>query len=143
MTTAGRPARRVFPRGIAAEFEVEESDRYISAIRIHGGRYGTPRAPDEDFSVALCDGDFNLIAEFNYPYAKFGYGKPKWTTFRMKPTEVPEKFVICLNFNPTGTKGVYVSHDAEGNALVGLPGKKAGAFTGGDWMIRPQIDVRK
>ena len=55
----------------------------------------------------------------------------------------PKDFVLCLNFNPTGTKGVYVSHDAEGKSLVGLPGKPGGSFTGGDWMIRAVTDKLK
>ena len=57
--------------------------------------------------------------------------------------KVPREFVICLNFNPTATKGVYVSHDKEGTSLVGLPGNHAGSFTGGDWMLRVEIDTLK
>ena len=41
------------------------------------------------------------------------------------------------------TKGVLVSHDAKGKSLVGRPGRKAGAFTGGDWLIRVKIDQVK
>jgi hypothetical protein len=60
---------------------------------------------------------------------------------RVKPTRVPRKFVICVNFKPTQSKGVFVSHDAKGESLVGLPGKPAGTFSGGDWlMIRASID---
>ncbi len=42
---------------------------------------------------------------------------------RVKPTRFPRKFVICVNFKPTQSKGVFVSHDAKGESLVGLPGK--------------------
>ena len=52
-------------------------------------------------------------------------------------------FYICLDFNAERTKGVYVSHDAEGESLVGLPNKPAGRFTGGDWMIRVKVDRLK
>ncbi len=58
-------------------------------------------------------------------------------------TEVPKDFVICLDFNPGSTKGVFVSHDKEGKSLVGKPKKKAGAFTGGDWMVRVSLDRLK
>ena len=91
----------------------------------------------------MCDKDFKLIADFTYPYAKFSRGNPKWVELRVKPTAVPREFVICLNFDPTSTKGVYVSHDEEGKGLVGLPGKQAGSFTGGDWMIRVTADRLK
>jgi len=77
------------------------------------------------------------------PYSKFKRGDPGWVSLRVKPTEVPKEFVICLNFNPERTKGVYISHDAEGKSLVGLPGKPAGTFTGGDWLIRPRVDTMK
>ncbi len=140
----GTPAgKKSFPRGIASLFESPGEGYYLTAVRIHGSRYGQPRAPKEDFHVALCDKDFQLIADFKFPYSKFERGNPDWLTLRVKPTEVPREFVICLNFNPTGTKGVFVSHDAEGTSLVGLPGKKAGGFTGGDWMLRASVDQLK
>jgi hypothetical protein len=59
---------------------------------------------------------------------------------RVKPTRVPRKFVICVNFKPTQSKGVFVSHDAKGESLVGLPNKLAGTFSGRDWLIRASID---
>ena len=140
----GTPAgKKSFPRGIASAFETSDDGYFITSIRIHGGRYGSPRAPNEDFHVSLCDKDFKLITDFDFPYAKFARGNPKWVELRLKPTEVPREFVICLNFNPTSTKGVFVSHDEEGEGLVGLPGKRAGSFTGGDWMIRVTVDRLK
>jgi RNA polymerase sigma-70 factor (ECF subfamily) len=61
------------------------------------------------------------------------------------PTLVPAKFIVCVGFNPTATKGVFVHRDkeADGNSLVGLPGGKAEPFAKGDWMIRVQIDQAK
>jgi hypothetical protein len=140
----GTPAgKKSFPRGIASAFTTSEGTFYLTSIRIHGGRYGYPKPPDEDFHVSLCDKDFNHIADFPFPYSKFPRAAPDWVTLRMRPTQVPREFIICLNFNPERTKGVYVSHDAEGKSLVGLPGKPAGSFTGGDWMIRPVVDTVK
>ncbi|MAD79701.1 MAG: SHD1 domain-containing protein [Pirellulaceae bacterium] len=140
----GTPAgKKSFPRGIASSFEAPAKGYYITSVRIHGGRYGQSQPPKEDFHISLCDKDFKLIADFEIPYSKFARGNPKWVALRIKPTEVPPEFVVCLNFNPTSTKGVFVSHDQEGKSLVGLPGKRAGSFTGGDWMIRVSVDQRK
>ena len=135
--------KKSFPRGIASAFQSPDGKYFLTSIRIHGGRYGHPRAPKEDFFVSLCDRDFNPIADFSFPYSKFKRGKPKWVKLPLKPTELPDDFVICLNFNAQRTKGVYVSHDAEGKSLVGLPNKPAGTFSGGDWLIRPQVDTLK
>jgi hypothetical protein len=100
--------------GHAARFRLRDKTRtYITAVRIHGARYGTAQPPREYFHVWLG------------------------------ATQVPGKFVICLNFQPTSTKGVFVSHDKQGDSLVGLPGKPAGTFRGGDWLIRATVKERK
>jgi len=133
-----------FPLGIASAFEAPGDEEYfLTQVRIHGSRYGYPKAPKEDFHVTLCDSDFNPIADFPFAYSKFTRSDPKWVTLRVKPTEVPKKFVICLDFKPERTKGVRVSHDKEGKSLVGLPKKRAGGFTGGDWMVRASVDRLK
>ena len=140
----GKPAgKKSFPRGHAAGFEAPEGQWYLTSVRIHGTRYGYPAPPKEDFHITLCDEGFKKIADFAYAYKKFQKGSSKWVTLRTKPTEVPRKFVICADFNAERTKGVYVSHDAKGKSLVGRPGRKAGAFTGGDWLIRVTIDQLK
>ncbi|MCA9135680.1 MAG: hypothetical protein KDB00_02950 [Planctomycetales bacterium] len=140
----GMPAgKKSFPRGIASQFDAKSEGRYLTAIKFHGARYGYPRAPNEDFKITLCDTEFKPLAEFEFPYSKVERGDAKWVTLNLKPTSVPKQFVICLNFNPTGTKGVYISHDAAGKSLVGLPNKRAGAFTGGDWMVRAEVDSLK
>ena len=135
--------KKSFPRGIASAFEASDKECFLTQVRIHGSRYGYPRPPKEDFHVTLCDPDFNPIADFPFPYSKFTRGEQKWVTLKVKPTEVPEKFVICLDFKAEQTKGVYVSHDKEGKSLVGLPKKKAGSFSGGDWMVRASVDRLK
>ena len=137
----GTPAgKKSFPRGHASRFEAPEGEWWLTMIRIHGARYGMPRPPKEDFHITLCDKDFKPIRDFTFPYSEFVYGsRSKWEAFRVPPTKVPKDFVICLNFNAERTKGVYVSHDAEGKSLVGLPGKPAGSFGGGDWLIRPTL----
>jgi len=130
--------------GHAVRFEVPGDNWYLTEVKIHGARYGYPAPPQEDFSVWLCDGDFKSIAKFSYPYAKFRTGSPRWVSLRMKPTRVPKSFIICVGFNPTATKGVFVSRDAEGsgNSLTGLPGQKGHPADGGDWLIRATVSQR-
>ncbi len=137
----GTPAgKKSFPRGHASKFEAPDGQWWLTMVRIHGARYGMPQPPKEDFHITLCDKDFNPIRDFTFPYSEFAYGsQSKWEAFRVPPTKVPKDFIICLNFNAERTKGVYVSHDAEGKSLVGLPGKPAGSFSGGDWLIRPTL----
>jgi len=136
--------KKSLPMGIASAFETPGDEEYfLTEVRIHGGRYGLPKPPKEDFHVTLCDLKFNPIADFPFAYSKFARSEPKWVTLRIKPTEVPKKFVICLDFKAERTKGVFVSYDKEGKSLVGLPKKRAGAFTGGDWMVRASVDRLK
>ncbi len=138
--------KKSFPMGIASAFEAPGDGCYITQVRIHGSRYGQLPPPKEDFHITLCDTDFKPIADFPFAYSKFAHASQipsKWVTFRVKATEVPKKFVICLDFKAERTKGVYVSHDKEGKSPVGLPNKKAGSFGGGDWMVRVSLDRLK
>jgi RNA polymerase sigma-70 factor (ECF subfamily) len=130
--------------GHAVRFEAPGDSWYLTGIRIHGSRYGMPAPPKEDFQVWLCDEEFKEIAKFSFPYAKFQRAEPRWVVLKTKPTRVPQSFIICVGFNPTATKGVYVSRDAEGsgNSLTGLPGREGQPYEQGDWMIRATIDQR-
>ena len=140
----GKPAgKKSLPRGHAVAFEAPEGSWYLTSVRIHGARYGLPAPPKEDFHVTLCDKDFKEIADFAFAYKMFQRGPSKWVKLRTKPTRVPKEFVLCAGFNAQRTKGVYVSHDGEGKSPVGLPGRMAGHFTGGDWMIRVELDQLK
>ncbi len=137
----GEPAgKRSMTRGHASKFESPAGDWWLTSVRIHGARYGMPTPPKEDFHITLCDPNFKPIRDFTFPYSEFKRSsKPRWVSFAVPATKVPKDFVICLNFNAERTKGVYVSHDAQGTGLVGLPGKPAGSFSGGDWLIRPKL----
>src|SRR5262245_12062323 len=126
----------------AVRFEAPDDSSYLTSVQLFGSRYGA-QAVSDNFSVWLCDDQFNPISEFKFPYSKFQRGEPRWVTFDIKsPTKVPSKFIICFGFNPAATKGVYVSHDAEasGTSLTGLPGQPPSKFDAGDWLIRAQID---
>ncbi len=150
----GKPAgkRSIAGGGHAVTLETPGPGWYLTKVRIFGSRYGHPRPPKEDFSVWLCDEDGQVIREFKFPYGKFARGNPKWVILATEPTEVPQRFVICVGFNPTGTKGVFVHHDSGpgvggndegGPSRVGLPGRLGDAMSEGDWMIRALIDQRK
>src|SRR5438552_2829541 len=94
--------------------------------------------PDQDFHVYLCDSDGKTIKDFPFPYKTFLRGGDRWYTLKLEATEVPKKFIVCLSFNPSASKGVYVHYDAkvDGDSRVGLPGELNDAFDKGDWMIR-------
>ena len=136
-TSAGM--RSIAGGGHAVRFESPGDGWKLTSVRLYGSRYGTPRPPDEDFRVILCDANFKPIATFPFPYKTFARGNPKWVTLDVKPTAVPKTFYVCVDFNPEQTKGVYVHHDAAAGdtSFVGLPDDgKPGPFTKGDWMIR-------
>lgn len=129
--------------GHAVKFQAPGDGWYLTAVRIHGSRYGYPRPPRESIRLWLCDKDFKVIAELAFPYSSFTRGPSKWVRLRLPtPTNVPPGFIVCVGFNPTATKGVFVSHDkaASGNSLTGLPGRGSRDFTRGDWMIRASLD---
>jgi RNA polymerase sigma-70 factor (ECF subfamily) len=143
----GVPAgkRSMAGSGHAVRFTAPGKDSYLTAVRIFGSRYGQPQAPRENASVWLCDTEFKKIAEFPCPYASFERGEPTWVTVPVKPIRVPPEFVVCVGFNPTATKGVYVHHDIGGSgcSFMALPGGKGRAFDQGDWLIRAVVQGAK
>jgi hypothetical protein len=128
--------------GHAVRFTAAGPGWYLTGVRVFGSRYGMPAPPREDFSVWLCDKDFQVIAEFPQPYSRFRRGQESWVNLPTRPTEVPQEFIVCVGFNPTATKGVYVSYDGQAseNSLAGLPGKTSQRFSRGDWLIRVSLD---
>jgi hypothetical protein len=131
--------------GHAVGFETADDSFYLTAIKIHGARYGSPQAPKEDFVLTLCDENFEVISSFKLPYSKFSFGEMKWVKLEVKPTLVPKNFAVFVEFNPTQRKGVFVSHDGAVNhkSYSGLPGKKPRPATKGDWLIRAEVDQLK
>jgi len=119
------------------------SDGYaLKTVRILGSRYGADRPPDEDFHIYVCDENFEVIEDLPFAYSRFAKGEPRWVTLRVEPVEVPSTFIICADFNPERTKGVYVHYDssASGNSLTGLPGSEVEPFNEGEWMIRVTLE---
>jgi len=138
---AGR--RSIAGGGHAVSFQVKGDSWYLTAIRIHGARYG--QLPRKDFHLWLCDADFRVIADFSFPYSKFALGQFRWVTLAVTPTNVPPQFILCAGFDPTASTGVFVSHNqqASGNSLTGLPGRPGRRFDRGDWLIRAELDQLK
>jgi DNA-directed RNA polymerase specialized sigma24 family protein len=137
--------RSIAGGGHAVRFDSPGESWMLTAVMVHGSRYGYPRPPNEDFKVFLCDDQFQRIAEFAFPYSKFERGDSKWVTLEVKPTKVPKTFIIGVDFDPAQTKGVYVSHDsdASGRSLIGLPGERFRPFEQGDWLIRAKVSPEK
>jgi beta-lactamase regulating signal transducer with metallopeptidase domain len=132
--------------GYGVRFEVDSDSYYVTSVSLHGSRYGEPRPPQEDFNVWICDDQFQPIATFHFPYSSYARAAPVWKSFKIKPTKVPEKFIVCFGFNAHQTKGVYVSYDNEpttGSSLVGVPGQgEPQPFDRGDWLIRCKVEKR-
>jgi len=120
-------------------------DWYLRAVHVYGARYGHPKAPNENMTIALCDKDMATIATWKKPYGTFERGDMGWVEIQVPPTRVPGEFCVCLDFKPTATKGVFVGFDTStrGNSQVATPGKKGDAFEQGDWMIRIELDQPK
>jgi hypothetical protein len=131
--------------GHAVRFEAPSKESYLTAVRIYGSRYGEAQPPRENASIWLCDTGFKKIAEFPCPYSRFERGDPEWVTVPVKPTQVPPGFIVCVGFNPTGTKGVYVHYDSgsSGGSFLALPGGKGQPFGKGDWLIRAVVQEAK
>ncbi len=127
--------------GHAVEFQAPSKNSYLTAVRLFGSRYGSPAPPAENAYVWLCDSDFKLIAAFPVAYANFQRGEAQWVNLGVKPTLVPEKFIIAVGFNPTATKGVYIHYDAagSGHSFLGLPGGERRPLENGDWLIRAVV----
>ncbi len=130
--------------GHAVKFEAKGTNWFLTDVRIFGARYGSFWAPKENFHVWACDDHLNPIADFPFPYSSFARGRERWVSLKTRPCRVPQQFAICVGFNATGSKGVYVSHDktGSGRSLTALPGRNAAPFTKGDWLIRARLDER-
>jgi hypothetical protein len=138
--------RSIAGGGHAVKFKVEGNSNYVTSVSLHGSRYGMPQPPREDFHVWICNANFKPIATFKFRYSAFTRGNPDWKKFTIKPTKVPEDFIVCFAFNPQQTKGVFVSHDNKKpseTSLVGIPGRgEPEPFTEGNWLIRCKVEKR-
>lgn len=128
--------------GHIVAFDAPGAGFYLTEVKVHGGRYGSPQPPAEPVEVWLLDADGGVVRTFEFPYGRFARGNPRWVALPIEPTEVPPRFSICIGFNPTATRGVFVSHDgdASGHSSLGLPGRGGAKLERGDWLIRVSLD---
>jgi hypothetical protein len=122
-----------------------EGDWYITAVWLHGERYGDEAPPSINFDIALCDADAKLIKIWKKPYSLFESGAMKWVRLEVPPTLVPKTFYACFNFNPTASNGVYVAYDTSttGNSIKSRPGSPPIKLEKSDWMIRIELQAAK
>jgi RNA polymerase sigma-70 factor (ECF subfamily) len=128
--------------GEMIRFTMPQGVTHVRGLRIHGSRYGTPQAPNEDFEIAFLSEDLDEVLHTEAgPYRLFKRGENKWVRVRFaKPVEVTSTFWVALDFHAEQTKGVYVSYDISTggeHSRVGLPGDTEVKETDfkGDWMI--------
>ena len=131
--------------GHAVRLDAQVAGWYLTGVRIHGSRHGDSSGKKK-FNVFVCDEKLNVIAKHEFSPSGFTRGSSKWLTFNMKPTRVPVKFVLCVEF-PGNTEdgGVLVTRDGwqSGDSFTGVPGKKSNIPARGDWFIRALLDRPK
>lgn len=129
-------------------FEAPAGDWAIKGVRVHGARYGMPKAPEEELYVFITDPEAkDVLHTVTVPYEKFERGEAKWVDVKVKkPASVPARFAVILDFKAHQTKGIYVSYDTSTGgkySKVGLPGRTPEAVDfGGDWMIEALLEKR-
>ena len=117
----------------------------LAGIRIHGSRYGTPKAPQESFSIYFQNKKLTEVLHTELArYSLFEPGQEKWVEIEFaRALTLPQEFWITLEFRAGRTKGVYVSYDTSTGgkfSRVGLPGMKAkDVDVGGDWIVEPVL----
>lgn len=133
--------------GQMIRFELPAGACEVRGIKIHGSRYGLPRAPDEDFEITFLTDDLEeVVSTESAPYKLFRRGRELWVRVNFdEPIELPQKFWIALNFNAAQTKGVYVSYDTSTKGEYSRTGLAGGDEApeptdfGGDWMVQVML----
>jgi len=126
--------------GHAVLFQKPGGDWSVIQLQIYASRYGSPEPPKENFRIYLCDKDFEVIKKIEKPYGIFEQGDKKWYKIDIDPVTVPDIFYVCVDFNPTATKGVLIGFDKD---VVRSHSRNALPYTyisdvkeKFDWMIR-------
>ena len=128
--------------GHAVRFECPDGEKwYVKAVSVYGSRYGSAKAPEEDFRVVVASEDLASRQEMGRPYKLFDRGKEKWVRVNIAPVEVQGTFQVAVFFNPTRTKGVYVGIDtnsssAHSTTLSAMSLDKEPRALEGEWMMR-------
>jgi hypothetical protein len=121
----------------------DSGEWYIRAVSAFGERYGD--APDLKFAVVLADGDWGVIQTWEHSYAPFDDSKFKWVRVEIPPTRVPAAFKVGIDFNASGSDGIYVGYNSstKGASASGAPGAVGEPYFKGDWMIQVELDRAK
>jgi Tol biopolymer transport system component len=126
--------------GHAVLFQKPDGDWLLDRIDIFGSRYGRPEDQNRTFTIYVCDENFNPVYEISKYYALFRRGEDKWNNLNIDPVKVPKRFYVCLSFEPTYNRGIYVAYDesvGRSHSFSALPYTHVFDVDGKyDWMIR-------
>lgn len=129
--------------GHAVIFRAPEGSWALDYIEIYASRYGAEEPPAENFLIFVCDENFEVVGEVEKPYSTFERSDPKWYKISFDPIKTPQVFYVCVYFNPTATKGVYVHYDtdvAKSHSKSALPWSHVSDVNEEfDWMIRAHL----
>ena len=132
--------------GYTVLFRAPEGSWQLDGVKLFGSRYGTDEPPKEDFSIYVCDEDFNPLHTIRLPYGIFERGEERWYDLKFDPVDVPSKFYVCVDFQATASKGVYVGQDAKAersHSYMALPYTYVGDMRSKvDWMIRAHLRAK-
>ena len=131
--------------GHAVRFTCPDDEKwYITAVSIHGARYGTRRAPRDKFRIQIANADLTAQIESRHRYSLFERGAEKWVRFKIAPVEVQGEFRVAAFFDPTRTKGVYVgidrdSESSHSTSISASESNSEGQPLEGNWMMRVYV----
>lgn len=125
--------------GHAIQFTAPRGESYLGAVSIHGSLYGGNYDPGRTlFNVFVCDSRMRPLSRSAHPYALFTRGEERWVTVDVPPVRLKGKFFVLVSFNPTQTRGIFVSVDnvKKPHSMSAMPNRPMGALAGQEWMIR-------
>ena len=125
--------------GHVVRFERPTEDFALTAVRLHGSRYGAYYDPAWTIArVRVCDEQMEEIAHAFVPYDSWKHGADSWVEVPVGPLRLPENFFVGVEYFPAQTRGIYQSIDTDSSGhSYGLGGSEIGvSLETGDWMIR-------
>ncbi len=134
--------------GHVIAFEAPRGSWWIKSVEIHGQRYGNQYDPkDTYFTVHVCNSKLEELTATEAPYDLFRYARFHWVEVPLdEAVKATADFKIAVDFEPTGTKGVFVGASTvkESHSSFGLPGKGECPYEiDKDWMIRVHLTSKK
>ncbi len=129
--------------GFGVKFARPEDASHAFAIEFYGSRYGTSRAPNEDFHIYLLDENQAVIRDIPIPYSRVKRGNEEWYRFVFPPVEVPQDFYVGLWFNAHQTKGVCIGKAKAAKECFSYTGTLEKGYKPvtdqAEWMIRVRV----